>query len=682
MWLENLTSYSLQVAALIVAATVLITLFRVKTPAVLLAFWQVLLAVCLLLPVIQPWHRQVLRTAPPIIESASLAVLPSSGVTPSLPSRSVTFRVYTVIAAMLLAGVGVRFLWLGMGFFRLHHCRHKSRWLSKLPDSILDMQRRIGISPEIFLSAEIDTPVTFGWKRPAVILPEAFMEMNETLQRPIACHELLHVRRKDWPLIVLEEVFRSLLWFHPAVWWALARIHLCREQVVDREVLRITGEKYHYLESLLRIASLRSRPLAVPAPLLLRERHLVQRVTLMLKESPMKKSRLVFSLATIAAFLLWTGMFATGWFPLSAPPVVAAPVQAQVQISAPQDLQATSAPKEAPVPKTPAPAPKPERRRAGAQEIVAVRVDPDAAETPAPRPQQREPIRVGGNIQESKLIKRVEPIYPETARQARVSGVVVLEVQVDEEGNVASVKVLRGHPLLDQAAIDAVKQWRYKPTYFSGQPVPVVATATVIFNAGGITTPAYRVVVDREGNLKDSGDLPVSLDSLRESTRPVTIMPGLQVPFEVLERTLKSLQAQGIQNFQLVGSYVFTAGRLFYLARPTGNATMKPVADGVEPPEIIIDSEALSAMARDAGLVSTDTVNTPFGSVSRLALGYFVCVNEVGEIVAVERAFGGPDVPQIRDALLRARVLVPGRRGNEPVPAALFVPVNTLAPPK
>jgi protein TonB len=101
---------------------------------------------------------------------------------------------------------------------------------------------------------------------------------------------------------------------------------------------------------------------------------------------------------------------------------------------------------------------------------------------PPPRPVKRDPIRVGGNVQESKLIKKVEPVYPELAKRARVSGVVILQVTVDEEGSVTELKVLRGHPLLDEEAKRAVQQWKYSPTLLNGEPVPVIATVTVIFN--------------------------------------------------------------------------------------------------------------------------------------------------------------------------------------------------------
>ena len=81
----------------------------------------------------------------------------------------------------------------------------------------------------------------------------------------------------------------------------------------------------------------------------------------------------------------------------------------------------------------------------------------------------------------SKLIRKVEPSYPELAKRARVQGVVFLKITVDEQGNVSSWTVIRGSALLNQAAIDAVRQWKYSPTLLNGEPVPVVATITVHF---------------------------------------------------------------------------------------------------------------------------------------------------------------------------------------------------------
>lgn len=91
------------------------------------------------------------------------------------------------------------------------------------------------------------------------------------------------------------------------------------------------------------------------------------------------------------------------------------------------------------------------------------------------------PVRIGGAIREPRKIKNVTPEYPDIARQARVQGVVILECVVSPRGNVTEVRVLRGIPLLDAAAIDAVRQWRYTPTLLDGRPVPVIMTITVNF---------------------------------------------------------------------------------------------------------------------------------------------------------------------------------------------------------
>ncbi len=98
----------------------------------------------------------------------------------------------------------------------------------------------------------------------------------------------------------------------------------------------------------------------------------------------------------------------------------------------------------------------------------------------APPPVQ-EPVRVGGQIKEPKKIKNVNPTYPDIARQARVQGVVILECVISPQGAVTTCKILRGIPLLNDSALEAVKQWTYTPTLLNGVPVPVIMTVTVNF---------------------------------------------------------------------------------------------------------------------------------------------------------------------------------------------------------
>jgi len=99
---------------------------------------------------------------------------------------------------------------------------------------------------------------------------------------------------------------------------------------------------------------------------------------------------------------------------------------------------------------------------------------------PPPIGKGKAPVRVGV-LEQSKLIVKVSPVYPELAIKARVSGDVILEAFINEEGAVSSVKILSGHPLLVNAAVEAVKQWRYSPTVLSGEPVPIIAVVTVVF---------------------------------------------------------------------------------------------------------------------------------------------------------------------------------------------------------
>ena len=101
--------------------------------------------------------------------------------------------------------------------------------------------------------------------------------------------------------------------------------------------------------------------------------------------------------------------------------------------------------------------------------------------SPSPYPPPGAPVRVGGNIRTPQRIVDAAPVMPEVARQAGIRGVVILEIIIGVDGKVTDAKVLRSIPLLDQAAIDAARQWRYEPTLLNNAPVPVIMTATVSF---------------------------------------------------------------------------------------------------------------------------------------------------------------------------------------------------------
>jgi protein TonB len=106
---------------------------------------------------------------------------------------------------------------------------------------------------------------------------------------------------------------------------------------------------------------------------------------------------------------------------------------------------------------------------------------PGAVVTPSGGGAPAGAVRVGGNIRPPVKTQSAEPVYPTTAMAAGIQGVVIVEITIGTDGVVSDARVLRSIPLLDQAALDAVRQWRYAPTLLNGAPTPVIMTATVNF---------------------------------------------------------------------------------------------------------------------------------------------------------------------------------------------------------
>jgi len=106
---------------------------------------------------------------------------------------------------------------------------------------------------------------------------------------------------------------------------------------------------------------------------------------------------------------------------------------------------------------------------------------PPVKKEEAPKPVVPQRIRVGGNVQQAKLVRQPKPVYPPLAKQARIQGVVKLNAIISKDGTIQNLSVLSGHPLLVPAAMEAVKQWVYAPTLLNGEPVEVVTQIDVNF---------------------------------------------------------------------------------------------------------------------------------------------------------------------------------------------------------
>jgi periplasmic protein TonB len=99
-------------------------------------------------------------------------------------------------------------------------------------------------------------------------------------------------------------------------------------------------------------------------------------------------------------------------------------------------------------------------------------------------PKPAQPLKLSSGVMEAALIRQIQPIYPQSARMMHLSGEVVLHAIIGSDGSVRELQVMSGHPILAQAALAAVREWRYRPTMLSGEPVEVDTTITVHFDLG------------------------------------------------------------------------------------------------------------------------------------------------------------------------------------------------------
>jgi TonB family protein len=405
---DNLLAYAAQVAFITAAGTLVPALLRLRLPRVMLAYWHALLVVALLLPALQPW-TETRATAHTVSTSAALGgAAASRGLLGGLD----------LVVLVLAVGVAFRLLQLGAGLWTLGRYRRRAVILSPGP-GVTALQERLGVAATFHISEDVATPATFGLRRPAILVPPRFCEMPHDLQAAVAAHELLHVRRRDWLFIVLEELAGAVLWFHPALWWLLGRIRLTREQLVDAEVVRLTGAPNAYLEALLDIARTALRPLAL-APLFLKESHLKQRVSLLLEEVSMSEKKVWARLSASALAVLVSGFLAVWAFPLESAAGSAAP-------------------------ETAAPATEKEKKTSA-----------------FPR----------------QVVHRAPTVYPEQAKKDGLEGDVVLQVTIEKSGEVSAAQPVSGPEALREAAVTALRQWRYVPAEVG----PVTATVTMRFS--------------------------------------------------------------------------------------------------------------------------------------------------------------------------------------------------------
>ncbi len=408
-------TFSAQLLVIVGAATIAEAVSCARDPRLLVTYWRAVALACLLLPSLAVVGPQTSGSG-----STFLAVsLESAGAVPAPAFLPTAGR---VVWWLLCVGALARLGWLCAGAVRLRQLRRRSG-PALLTRDVEAIRSEVAPQAEVRVSGEIAQPVGFGLRHPVVLLPESFFAMVPEAQRSVACHELLHVARRDWSWIVVEEVARALFWFHPAVWWLVDRIQQSREQLVDRLVIARIPSRRAYMAALLAFADGRGHP-ATLATAFLRRRHLRSRLRNLAKESVMSRRRLVWTAVVLACVMSGTIAGTVSALPLGWPVgEVAAPLQHVVDGKDP-------------------------------------------------------------GVTLPKVTTEVKPKYTPEALQARIEGTVMMTAVVRTDGTPGDIEITESLDTeygLDEQAVAALRQWRFEPGLKDGKPVAVRVTVEMTF---------------------------------------------------------------------------------------------------------------------------------------------------------------------------------------------------------
>ena len=417
LWLSNLAAYSAQLAVLVGTAALIVAIVRVELPRAALRFWQVVFAASVLWPVYQ-------------LSTNTDAALSSSGVFWSAAaSGAADMRagiagmeggITMLVVAVLAAGAVIRLAWIGLGLISLRSIRAAAEPAVALSSIADPLQRELGVTADVRFSDAIESPATIGAEYPMVLLPRRVCELPAAVQRAVLCHELIHVRRRDWLPVLVEELWCAVLWFHPAARVLVSRLSLARETLVDEGTIAHTRDRRAYAAALLEFST--ARPRLIGATALIRRRHLERRIALIAQEVSMSRVSLAARLTVAAGAVAIATIAITSTMPISTT------VQAQSErIYKPSEDASITLP---------------------------------------------------------RVVEQVKPYYTPAAMEAKIQGIVWMAVVVLASGDVGEVTVTRSLDKehgLDDEAVKAVRQWKFSPATKDGRAVAVEVTIQMAF---------------------------------------------------------------------------------------------------------------------------------------------------------------------------------------------------------
>ena len=498
------------------------------------------LALPLFMLLLPAWHSSTLGSAVSLWGPAQANANTTSS--PTIPSIVIN----AVVAPTLFNTIArfVLLVWtLGLSFVlsRLFAGLARLTWISSHAKPLFDeswMRSVLELStfykitrPVRLLQCQscLAMPLTWGIFRPVIVLPSGAEHWPEDRRRIVLSHELAHIARHDWLLQICAELARAVYWFHPLVWLAAARLRQESERAADDAVLLSGVAPSLYASQLLDLARTLehsgrawSTALAIARP-----SNLERRFAAMLNPSVNRRhlstrTKLLIPFLALALLLPLAALRLTAQSRAGKTsgsihdPSGAGVLNATVVMSNhdTNTIDMTTTDREGNFSFVGLPAGKYELQvyKPGFQtyrqadvsldagreftevftlEVGAitehVMVVPGDSEKPVVTDKTSgKPSRlaVGGTVEAAKLIKKVQPMYPESAKSAGVQGTVVLHAVIGMDGKPLSLRVMNSQvdPDLARSAVEAVSQWRYTPTLLNGDPIEVDTTITVNYS--------------------------------------------------------------------------------------------------------------------------------------------------------------------------------------------------------
>jgi TonB family protein len=489
------------------------------------------LALPILMLALPPWRATTVARAAGILapaHRAAVAMPPANASAMSVDAAMVTFHVAPWLITLWAGGAiafGLRL------FFGLRQTAAASKRALPMDESAwqrdlreiarsLEIRRRIRLLESASPKA---MPLTWGLLRPTILLPSGAEGWSQERCRIVLWHELAHIARGDWLLQICAELTRAIYWFHPLAWMAATALRHESERACDDVVLRSGIPAEDYAGELLELArNFTNSPIRIyPALAIARTTKLERRFAAMLNPSlnrrSSRRSRLLMSLAALC-FLLplaavrlpaqnVAGNFTGTIYDASGAVVPNATVVLTDANDKTIEMSSSLADGKFGFKSLPAGEYTVKVVKVGFEiyldRNLALKVGENrtldvqlkigalsdsvnvqaaghhqgAAAAPAKR------VKLGGEVEASKVITKVQPVYPEAAKSAGAQGTVNLHAVIGMNGVPLSLQVINTdvNPDLARASIEAVSKWRYSPTLLNGQPIEVDTNIAVNF---------------------------------------------------------------------------------------------------------------------------------------------------------------------------------------------------------